>query len=179
MAWKPTQLSKAQLEERRFKCAELFTTDELDQKRIALELEVSSASISKWHAKWLEGGSKALTAKPHLGPGKSISAEDQQKLLDAVKLGALHWGFTVDRWTAQRIADVCQRVTGIDFHPDHVRKLMRELGFSPQKPQRKAVERDETAIAMWLKTTHPEILKRGARKTRRSSTATKNTWSHR
>ena len=173
MAWKPARLTKAQLEERRFKCAELFNAEELNQKRIALELEVSQASISKWHAKWLEGGSKALTAKPHPGPGKSISAEDQQKLLDAVKLGALHWGFTVDRWTAQRIADVCQRVTGIDFHPDHIRKLMRELGFSPQKPQRKALERDESAIAAWLETTHPEIIKRGARKTRPFSTATK------
>lgn len=173
MPWKPTRLTKAQLEERRFKCAELFTADELNQQRIALELEVSSASISKWHAKWLEGGNAALNAKPHPGPGKSISREDQQKLLEAVKLGSLHWGFTVDRWTAKRIALVCQRVTGIDFHPDHIRKLMRELGFSPQKPQRKALERDETAIAAWLETTHPEIVKRGAKKTQPSSIATR------
>ena len=111
-----------------------------------------------------ESDPQRLSAKPHPGPGKSISREDQQKLLDAVKLGALHWGFSVDRWTAKRIADVCQRVTNMDFHPDHIRKLMHALGFSPQKPQRKAFERDETAITAWLETTHPELVKRGRRK---------------
>ena len=173
MPWKPTRLTKAQLEERRQRAAELFTANEINQASIARELEVSSAAVSKWHTKWLDGGANALSAKPHPGPGKSITREDQQKLLDAVKLGALHWGFTVDRWTGERIADVCQRVTGIDFHPGHIRKLMRALGFSPQKPQRKAVERDETAIALWLETTHPEIIKRGAKKTRPSSIATR------
>ncbi len=43
------------------------------------------------------------------------------------------------------------------------RNVPHELGFSPQRPQRKAIERDETAIAMWLETTHPEIVKRGGK----------------
>ena len=133
MSWKPARLTKAQLEERRQHAAELFAANETNQASIARELEVSSAAVSKWHTTWLEGGANALSAKPHPGPGRSISAEDQQKLLDAVKLGALHWDFTVDRWTGERIADVCQRVTGIDFHPSHIRKLMHALEFSPQK----------------------------------------------
>ena len=85
MPWKPSKLTTTQLEERRQRAAELFTANEINQASIARELEVSSAAVSKWHTTWLEGGANALSAKPHPGPGRSISAEDQQKLLDAVK----------------------------------------------------------------------------------------------
>ena len=171
MPWKPTRLTKSQLEERRHAAAKLFKAGELSQAQIARELEVSQASISKWHTTWLESGTAALNAKPHPGPGRSITHEDEQKLLEAVRQGPLAWGFTTDRWTSQRIAFVCQRVLGIKYHPDHIRKLMRALGHSPQKPQKKALERNEAAIQTWLETTQPELVKRGRRRARRSSTA--------
>lgn len=173
MPWKPSRLTKPQLEERRHKAAELFKANELSQAAIARELEVSQASISKWHATWQANGVDALNAKPHPGPGRSITTEDEQKLLEAIKLSPTAWGFTTDRWTSKRIADVCQRVLHIEYHPDHVRKLMRALGYSPQKPRKKAVERDEAAIQAWLETTQPELVKRGRRKARRSSTPTR------
>jgi transposase len=143
------------------------------QASVARELEVTSAAVSKWHTAWKNGGLNALSAKPHPGPGKSITAHDQQRLLEAVNLGAAHWGFTINRWTGERLADVCQRVTGVNYHPSHLRRLMREFGYSPQKPQKKALERDEEAIAVWLEQTHAELVKKGRRMARRSSTATR------
>jgi putative transposase len=173
MPWKPKRLTKQQLEERRQHAAQLFDADELSQADIARELQVTTAAVNIWHTAWREGGANALNAKPHPGPGKSITKEKQQKLLEAVNLGALHWGFSTEGWTSPRIAQVCTRVTGVEYHPGHIRKLMRALGYSPQKPQKKALERDESAIQTWLETTHPAVVKRGRSKRRPFSTRMK------
>jgi putative transposase len=173
MPWKPSRLTKKQLEERRQRAAELFHEGKLSQTDIARELQVTTAAISIWHNAWVSGGAAALQAKPHPGPGRSITHQDEDKLLEAVNLGALHWGFSTEGWTSPRIAQVCQRVTGVDYHPGHIRKLMRALGYSPQKPQKRALERDEAAVSLWLEKTHPELVKKGRRTARRSSTRMK------
>jgi putative transposase len=173
MPWKPKRLTKKQLEERRQRAAELFHENELSQADIARELQVTTAAVNIWHKAWLSGGAAALKSKPHPGPGKSITPEEQQQLLQAVELGTLHWGFSTEGWTSTRIAQVCKRVTGVDYHPDHIRKLMRALRYSPQKPQKRALERDEAAVSLWLEKTHPELLKKGRRTARRSSTRMK------
>lgn len=173
MPWKPSRLTKAQLEERRLKAGELFADKQLSQADIARELDVSTATMSNWHKTWVNGGMNALSAKPHPGPGRSITVAEQQKLLEAVNLGSLHWGFSTEGWTSKRIAEICQRVTGVSYHPDHIRKLMRALGYSPQKPQKKALERDEALIQTWLETTQPELVKKGRKMGPPSSTRTK------
>ena len=60
-------------------------------------------------------------------------------------------GSATDHWTLARITTVIQRLTGVDYHPGHVWKLLRHrLHYRLQRPARRAVERDEQAIARWV-----------------------------
>lgn len=169
MPWTPKHLTKTQLEERRLEAARLFQTNQHTQTEIALILGVSQAAISQWKTKLDTDGIHALKAKPHPGPGKSFDQNAQTKFLEAVKQGPLEHGFENNRWTLQRLAEVFKRSTGVRLHPHHIGKLMKTLGWSPQKPQKKALERNDEKIQTWVETTYPGIVKRGSRRTPPSS----------
>src|SRR5215211_2872278 len=61
------------------------------------------------------------------------------------------------QWTLARIAAVIERLTGVRYHPGHVWRLLRRLGWSPQRPARVASERDEAEIARWRAQEWPRI----------------------
>ena len=90
---------------------------------------------------------ESLAAKPHPGPTPRLS-DAQLKELEALLLqGAKAHGWRTELWTAARVAELIERHFGIRFHPEHVRKVLkRRLGWTSQKPQRRAKERDEVAI---------------------------------
>lgn len=69
-------------------------------------------------------------------------------------------GYQTDLWTLQRVAALIDRHFGIQYHAGHVWKLLTALGWSCQKPERRAVERDEEAIARWTREEWPRIKKR-------------------
>jgi transposase len=75
-------------------------------------------------------------------------------------------------WTLARVAEVIQRVTGVRYHPGHVWRLLRELGWTRQRPARRAVERDEEAIARWIKQDWPRVKKARDAAARGSSSRT-------
>ena len=90
----------------------------------------------------------ALAARPH--PGRTLRLSDEQLVeLEGLLLQeAKAHGWRTELWTASRVAELIQRHIGIRFHPEHARKILkRRLNWSSQKPQRKAKERDEAAIA--------------------------------
>ncbi len=72
-----------------------------------------------------------------------------------------------------RVAELVQRRFGVDYHVDHVGRLLHELGWSPQLPTRHAVERDEAAIRRWAHETWPRVKKTPAAAARRLSSSTK------
>ncbi|MFC1530037.1 winged helix-turn-helix domain-containing protein [Gemmatimonadota bacterium] len=65
--------------------------------------------------------------------------------------GARIAGFPTDLWTCPRVVKVIQKQFGVSYHVDHVGRVLRSLGFSPQKPQRRAAERDEEVIQGWIR----------------------------
>lgn len=69
-------------------------------------------------------------------------------------------GFSSALWTCPRIAQVIQRRYGVKYHVDHLPKLMKSLGFSAQKPERQARERDEVAIRDWIDRVWPSLKKK-------------------
>ncbi|UBV44505.1 winged helix-turn-helix domain-containing protein (plasmid) [Deinococcus taeanensis] len=75
--------------------------------------------------------------------------------------GARAFGCLEDTWTTSRVREVIGRRFDVWSHPDHVRKLFRRLGFSPQRPSTGALEQDETAVRIWLQTTRPVVEKKG------------------
>jgi len=86
----------------------------------------------------------------------------RSRLKEALKKGAGAWGFTTHLWTMERIARVIKRVCGVTYHPRHVGRIMRGLGWSRQRPVRRAVERDEATIVEWGKYRWVEIKKNSA-----------------
>jgi hypothetical protein len=76
--------------------------------------------------------------------------------------GAREAGFDNDLWTCRRVAQLIVRRFGVFYHADHTGRLLHGLGWSPQKPQRRAAERDEEAVRTWLKKDWPRIKKNPA-----------------
>ena len=86
-----------------------------------------------------------------------LSAAELDAVEEALGKGPQAFGFDTDLWTLGRIAAVIERLTGVRHHPGHVWRLLRRLGWSPQRPARRASERDEVEIARWRAEEWPRI----------------------
>jgi transposase len=126
---------------------------------IAELLGVTPSAVSRWKEALEEGGLEALTAKPQSGRRPALSPEQKQALVAILQRGPLAAGFTTDLWTLDRVAQVIKEHFAIAYHPGHVWRILRDLGWSPQKPDRRARERDEAAITEWRDETWPRIKK--------------------
>lgn len=149
----------AELEARRLRAADLLA-DGKTTAQVAALLGAGHSSVKKWKAALAQGGKEALAAKPP--PVKSSKLDDSQKsqLVEILVCGPLASGFRTDLWTCRRVAEVVQQRFGVSYHPDHLGRILHDLGFTPQKPEQLARERDEEAIQRWRKRDWPRI-KRG------------------
>jgi transposase len=151
----------AALEQRRRRAVEAVTQGERVED-VARIFGVRNCSVYRWLA--MSHQPQGLTAKPHLGPAPRLTVQDQKRLESLLLEGACAHGWPNHLWTCQRIAVLVERHFGVRWHHDHVgRFLHRRLHWSPQKPKRKARERDESAIAHWKRYRYPHIV-RSARK---------------
>jgi transposase len=115
--------------------------------RIGEALGVHRSAVCAWLKAAREGGPEALASKPVPGRPKKLTDEQRQALLRVLAHGAEAYQFRGDVWTTKRVATVIEREFGVRYHPAHVSKLLRALGWTVQKPIRRASQRDERAIA--------------------------------
>jgi transposase len=120
------------------------------QAEVAHQLGVARQNVSRWHARWRQGGQEALRSAGPTGPDPRLSEAQRAAIDQALRQGARAYGFDTDHWTLERITAVIERLTGIRYHPGHTWKLLRRMGWRLQRPARRAVERDEQAIARWV-----------------------------
>lgn len=125
---------------------------------------VSPGTVSRWNQKLREQGLEALKAKPHPGRPPKLTAAQKERLAEILRQGARAAGFPTELWTLKRVAQVIEREFGVRYHPGRVWYILREMGWSPQKPERRARERDEEAIQAW-RTEEWEQVKKSRRKT--------------
>jgi transposase len=128
-------------------------------KDVARIIGVATCSVYRW----LQMAERAdgLVAKPHLGPSPRLTRAQELQLEKLLRQGAQAHGWPNDLWTTQRIVTVIQRHFGTTFHHDHVgRFLHQRLKWSPQKPRRRARERDDTAIFIWQCAEFPRIVQK-------------------
>jgi hypothetical protein len=86
--------------------------------------------------------------------------DQQLRLVDrALREGTLAHGYFTDLWTLPRVADVINKVTGVRYHPAHVWKVLRALGWSLQRPEKRARERDEKKVLQWVSKRWPALKK--------------------
>ncbi len=120
----------------------------------------SLSSVKRWRQAVEKGGLEALKAKPHPGPKPRLNAKQKQQLVNILLAGPQKAGYHNDLWTCRRVAEVIAKKFGVVYHPDHVWKILRSLGWTCQKPEQRARERDEAAIRRWREKEWPRI-KRG------------------
>jgi transposase len=150
---------RAALEARRLQAAELFAQGRT-QAEVARTLGVSRQSAHLWHARFEEGGVEALRSRGPTGPDPKLSPTDLARIEQALLQGAKANGFDTDLWTLERVAVVITQLTGVRHHPGHVWVILRQrLGWTLQRPERRASERDEQAIQRWVQQEWPRIKK--------------------
>ena len=130
------------------------------QQRIAEALGVSKGAVSQWMKRGREGGVEALKRQPAPGASPRLSEEQRAEVPELLERGASAHGFRGEAWTCARVAEVIRREFGVSYHPAHVSRLLKALGQSLQKPQRRANQRDEEAIETWKEQRWPSLKKR-------------------
>ena len=121
------------------------------QAEVVRQLGVARQNVSRWHALWRVGGLQALRSAGPTGHARRLSDQQLHRIDQALREGALAHGFDTDHWTLARVRTVIEQLTGVAYHPGHVWKLLRHrLHYRLQRPARRAVQRDEQAIARWV-----------------------------
>jgi len=147
------------LQARRLRAAELFAAG-IHAAEVARQLGVSRQAASRWHGAWKAGGSNALTSRGPTGPTPRLSDAQLVEVEQALRKGAVANGFVGELWTLDRIALVIGRLTGVRHHSAWVWAILRyRLGWTVQRPRRRAAERDQAAIDHWVAADWPRIKK--------------------
>jgi transposase len=139
------------------------------QRQIATALGVSEGAVSQWMRRAREDGPTALQHRSPPGASRRLLAEPLAQLPEFLQRSPTAYGFRGQVWTRRRVAEVIRLEFGIVYHPTHVGRLLKAVRWSPQKPARRARQRDEAAIARWRTETWPAINKGLQRSSRRSS----------
>jgi putative transposase len=152
-----TAEGRARRERVRLQAAEMFAQD-ADPVQIAGSLRVSTKSVYQWRRAWRAGGAAALASR---GPGGSacrLGDGQVAQLRAALEAGPAAFGWGEDqRWTLARAAALATRLFGVTYTLRGMSYLLHRLGFTPQVPVHRAVERDEAAIAEWRAATWAKV----------------------
>jgi transposase len=150
--------SPEELEARRRRATKLLRSG-MRPAEVAERVGVDRVSVYRWRATLKELGVRGLRARAAPGRPPKLPEEHRKDLEEILIEGAMAAGFDTDLWTCPRVAHVIRERFSIDYHPDHIGRLLHRMGWSPQKPVRRAMERDETAIRTWIKKTWPRVKK--------------------
>jgi transposase len=152
----------AELERRRRRAVELVEQGE-SPTLVGRILGVQPTSIHRWRR--MARQPSGLDARPLPGSKPRLSDEQLRQLEALLLQGAKTHGWPNELWTAERVARLIRRHFGIDFHPEHVRKILkRRLGWTSQKPRRKARERNDKEVERWKADDLPRILREAFRR---------------
>lgn len=150
----------AKLEERRRRAVESVESGELSATEAAAKAKVTIRTMRRWLAEYRAKGTGGLAARKQSGRPPKLSQVQMRRLMAMLVKGAEHCGFATPLWTCRRVAELIKREFGVKYNSNYVARLLGRLGWSPQKPIRRAVERDETAIDRWVKVDWRRIKKR-------------------
>ena len=150
--------SPAELERRRVRAIDLLR-EGYPPVEVARLVGVDRRSVRRWKAAFERKGAEGIRAKPAPGRPPRLGREAREKLVKLLTEGPIASGFPTDLWTCPRVAHLIEKHFGVLYHPDHVCRLLHSLGWSPQRPQRRAQERDEAAIRRWVQKDWPEVKK--------------------
>jgi transposase len=142
------QGSAAELERRRRRAIRLLE-DGQSLSAVARMVGAAVSAVWQWRATFRRRGAAGLAAKPVPGRPRKLTAAQRRRLPTLLRRGARAHGYATDLWTTRRIATVIEEQLGVTYHPAHLSRVLADIGWSCQKPERRALERNERAIAQW------------------------------
>lgn len=160
------------LEQRRMEGIRLLRKG-LQQSAVARQLNVCHRSVGRWAKAYAEQGRASLRKAGRAGRKPRLRGEDLKRLERGLLKGPEALGYETPLWTSGRVADLIEREFGVRYHPGHVWRILVRLGWSCQRPQGRARERNEEAIRHWKKVQWPAIKKKPARRGAPSSSWTR------
>jgi transposase len=150
--------SAAELQARRLLAGQLLLEGGYVDE-VAEIVGASESSVRRWRRAVEKGGLEALRAKPHPGRKPRLDAKQKRQLIEILLAGPRKAGYSTDLWTCRRVAEVIAKKFQVKYHPDHVGKMLHDLGWTCQKPEQRAREADDAAMERWRKRDWPRIKK--------------------
>jgi len=163
---------RKKLEQRRLRAARLLQQG-VHEAEVARRVGVHRQSVNRWARQLAQGGRPALKRAPRAGRPPQLSEADRQRLVQGLKRGPEALGYGTSLWTAWRVADLIERECGVKYSTVHAWRVLRALGWTPQRPASRALERNEAAIRGWKRQRWPELKKTPKDGDKRSSSSTK------
>jgi transposase len=163
-----TKRDHAAMERRRLKAVALFEKG-LGASAVARRLGVRRQSAHAWKRRWQQEGRAGLQSKGPAGPKSRLNPAQEEALTQAILDGPTAAGYATAVWTLPRIAVLIRQRHGVEYHPGHVWHLLDRLGFSCQRPTRRALERNQAEIGRWQRHRWPWLKKKPAAKAARFS----------
>ena len=160
------QGSPQELEQRRWRAMALLDHG-WSQAEVARHLGVTQGAVSQWKKRYQRDGPEAIKAIPHPGPKPKLTPRQRKQLGRCLLKGARAHGYRTELWTLRRVTELIRDRFGVQYDPSGVWHVLRNMGWSCQKPERRARERDEAAIARWRKEDWPRIKKRPKKRPKR------------
>ena len=142
--------SPAELERRRLRAIDLLQRD-VPVHVVAERLGVDRRSVRRWKQTHRRQGRGGLRARPASGRPPKLTVAQRRRLARLVVAGPEAAGYRTSLWTCRRIVDLIHHHFDVVYHPDHVGRLLRASGFSPQRPQPRPKERDDRRVRAWVK----------------------------
>jgi transposase len=150
-----------ELEQLRMVAARMFEMDR-PTREIAKAVGRDDQTIRAWRRAWRARGIDGLRAKPHPGREPKLTAAQWQRVLSMLGRSPRDFGYDAYLWTTTLMARLIRDQLGVAFHHDYVGEMLHKLGWSCQRPAKRAKERDDAAIARWVGVTWPDLLKKAA-----------------
>jgi transposase len=123
-------------------------------------LDVAPSGGRRWVATFRQQGVDGLAAQPGPGRPPKLTPTQEKIVYRWLADSPTEHGSATEPWTAPRLAQLIEQEFGVHFHPDYLTTWLRQRGFTPQTPRRRARQRDDEAIARWLEKGWPRIRKR-------------------
>src|SRR3989338_4055963 len=150
--------SPQQLEKRRRLAVRLLNQGRT-YEAVCKEVNASVSSLVRWRQAYEKKGRAGLKPKPHPGRPSRLSEKQKKTLVRILVDGPLKAGYSTDLWTLKRIGQVIRKHFGVRYSISNLWSLMKGLGWSCQKPEKRARERKEKAIRHWKRYIWPHIKK--------------------
>ena len=160
------------LEQRRLKGARLLEQG-VHQSEVARRVGVHRQSVSRWARQLEEAGRAGLKRAGRAGRKPKLSEADLKQIEQGLRQGPEALGYATSLWTSRRVGHLIEQECGVRYSPTHVWRLLRQLGWSCQRPVGRALERDEEAIRHWKKRRFPALKKTLPGNTKPSSSSMK------